>query len=60
MRPAERKQYDRQNEYNRTHYERVGTVLPQGSKDKIKAKAEKMGITVNAYLKKVILDSLKD
>lgn len=60
MRAAEKKQYDRQNAYNRDHYERIGTVVPKGTKDRLKAKAEGMGLTVNAYLKKVVLESLEE
>lgn len=60
MREAERKQYDRQNAYNREHYERVGTVVPKGTKERLKAKAESMGMTVNALIKKIILESLED
>ena len=58
MRAAEKKQYDRQNAYNRTHYDRVGAVLPKGTMDRIKKIAEKEGITVNALVKRIILDAL--
>lgn len=60
VRPSEKKQYDRQNRFNRENYDRVGTMLPKGTKDRIRQKAEAMGLTMNAYIKKVIMDSLDE
>ena len=54
-----KKQFDRQNNYNKENYDRVGTVLPRGSKERIKEKAAQTGETVNAYLKRIILESLE-
>lgn len=35
-------------------------MLPKGTKDRIRQKAEAMGLTMNAYIKKVIMDSLDE
>ena len=60
MRPAEKKQYDRQNKFNSTHYDRVGACMPRGTLDRLRAKAKKEGMSVNAFLKGVILEALSD
>ena len=60
MRPAEKKQYTRQNEFNRTHYDRVSACVPKGTLDKVRAKAKEFDMTVNAYLKMLILDAVDD
>ena len=60
MREAEKKQYDRQNKYNIEHYDRVGTVLPKGSRERLRQKAGEMGLSVNAYIKKIILEALDE
>lgn len=39
MREAEEKQYKRQNKYNAVKYDKIGLMLPKGSKEKIKAEA---------------------
>lgn len=54
MREAEEKQYRRQNEYNAAKYDKIGLMLPKGSKEKIKAEAEKKGVSVNALLTEII------
>ena len=60
MREAEKKQYDRQNAYNLEHYDRVGTVLPKGSRERLRQKAGELGLSVNAYIKKIILEALDE
>ena len=34
--------------------DRIGVAMPKGSKDKIKARAEKLGLSVNKYLSQLI------
>ena len=54
MRAAEEKQYRRQNAYNAVKYDKIGLMLPKGSKEKIKAVAEKKGVSVNAFITELI------
>ena len=54
MRAAEEKQYRRQNEYNAAKYDKIGLMLPKGSKKKIKAAATEKNISVNALLTEII------
>ena len=54
MREAEEKQYRRQNKYNAEKYDKIGLMLPKGSKKKIKQAAEKKYLSVNAYITELI------
>ena len=54
MREAEKKQYNRQNTYNAVKYDKIGLMLPKGSKEKIKAAATEKNISVNALLTEII------
>lgn len=54
MREAEEKQYRRQNKYNAAKYDKIGLMLPKGSKEKIKEAAAKKNISVNALLTEII------
>lgn len=58
MREAEEKQYKRQNEYNAVKYDKIGLMLPKGSKDKIKQAAEEKGVSVNAWITELIRKEL--
>ena len=54
MRAAEEKQYKRQNEYNAAKYDKIGLMLPKGSKEKIKAASAEKKMSVNAWITALI------
>ena len=43
------------NRWNRKHYENVVVVVPIGSRDEIKAAAERHGQSVSAYIRALII-----
>lgn len=43
-------EFDKQNEYNRERYDRVGIMLPKGLKDVWKEKAKARGLSINALI----------
>lgn len=59
MREAEEKQYKRQNEYNAAKYDKIGLMLPKGSKEKIKRTAEEKHLSVNAFITELIKKELE-
>ena len=59
MRESEKKQYNRQNTYNAAKYDKIGLMLPKGSKEKIKAEACKKNMSVNAYITELIKKELE-
>lgn len=59
MKEAERKQYKRQNDYNAAHYERINLVIQKGFREQIRKAAEKNGESVNAYVKRIILEDIE-
>jgi predicted HicB family RNase H-like nuclease len=40
--------------YVKTHYDRIEIKLPKGSKEQIQATAEKLNLSVNAYIAELI------
>ena len=40
--------YNKQNEYNKSKYDRVSVMLPNGYRDQVRAAAEKEGLGLNA------------
>ena len=54
MREAEKKQYNRQNTYNAAKYDKIGLMLPKGSKEKIKQAAAEKNLSVNAWITELI------
>lgn len=58
MREAEEKQYKRQNKYNAVKYDKIGLMLPKGSKEKIKRAAEEKHLSVNAWITELIRKEL--
>lgn len=59
MKEAERKQYKRQNDYNAAHYERLNLTFPKGFRERIRKAAEEHGESVNAYVKRIILEDIE-
>lgn len=45
-----KQEFDRQNEYNREKYDRVGLMLPKGTADKWKEEAKARGLSLNAFV----------
>ena len=50
-----KKQYKRQNEFNKANYDRVSVMLPKGTKDRITA----TGASVNGFIKEATLQALE-
>ena len=46
------------NEFNKTAYDRIGLMLPKGSKEEIKAAADRIGESVNGYIKIAIREKM--
>jgi len=42
------------NKYNEKAYDRIALIVKKGQKEIIKAQAEKQGISINAYITKLI------
>lgn len=38
------------NQYTRSHYDRIGLIIPKGQKDRIKDIAQGLGVSVNEYI----------
>lgn len=50
------------NDYNKTHYDRISLLVPQGKKDIIKQQAALNGESVNSFINRAIdaeLDRMK-
>ena len=59
LKSQKQKQLDRQNNYNKNNYDRVGVVLRKGEKDRIKAHyIEKGFASFNEYIVKLIYDDM--
>lgn len=43
------------NRYNSKHYDRIGFVVPAGSGERIKARAASLGLSVNEYMRHLII-----
>ena len=59
MKAAEEKQYRRQNKYNAEKYDKIGLMLPKGSKEKIKAASAEKKMSVNAWITELIKRELE-
>lgn len=42
------------NKYNQKAYDRINFVVPKGYKEEIKSRADSLGESVNAYIKRLI------
>lgn len=47
---------DYRNAYGKDHYERIEILVPIGTKDRIKAYADRNGLTVTQYIMRLIHD----
>ena len=46
--------FDKQNEYNRGKYDRIGLMLPKGKGDAWKGEAQSRGLSINAFVQKAV------
>lgn len=46
------------NKYISNNYDRFNLLLPRGQKDVIKAHAENLGLSLNAYINKLIAEDM--
>lgn len=46
-------------EYNEKNYDRIGLTVPKGQKEKIKAAADAVGLSVNAYISRAIAKQME-
>ena len=49
-----KKDFEHQNEYNKNKYDRIGVMLPKGTKEKLQTIAKEKGISLNELIKKAI------
>lgn len=47
------------NKYNASHYDNLRIVVPKGTKDIIKAHADKKGETINGFVKRAINETME-
>ncbi len=47
------------NQYNAEHYEQVIVRITKGKKDEIKDRAKSQGLSLNAYINKLIDDDIR-
>lgn len=47
------------NRYNEKTYDRINIAVPKGRKDKIKAMADKHGLSINGYICKLIDEAME-
>ncbi|MCL2054090.1 MAG: antitoxin [Oscillospiraceae bacterium] len=48
------------NRYNAKAYDRITTLVKKGEKEKIKAHAEKLGKSLNAYMNDLIKEDMSE
>ncbi len=46
------------NKYNLEKYDRINVTFNKGDKEKIKEKADALGISINAYIRNLIMDDI--
>ena len=46
------------NKYNKTNYDRIAIFVPKGDRDLIKSAAQKLGISTNEYVTRLIYREL--
>lgn len=47
------------NKYNQKAYDRIALVVPKGMKELYRQRAEKQGLSLNAYINKLIEEDIK-
>lgn len=51
--------FDKQNEYNRMNYDRIGLMLPKGSKDRLQEFAKAHGMSLNQLFSVAVDEYIK-
>lgn len=51
--------FDKQNEYNRTKYDRVSLMLPKGEKERLQEIAKAKGLSLNGLIVNAIAEYIK-
>lgn len=46
------------NKYNLEKYDRINVTVNKGDKEKIKERADALGISINAYIRNLIMDDI--
>ena len=47
------------NKYNQKAYDRIALVVPKGMKELYRQRAEKQGLSLNAYINKLLEEDIK-
>lgn len=50
-------QIEYQNKYNQQKYDKIGVVVPKGERERIKQDAKAAGLSVSAYIYKLIQEA---
>lgn len=48
------------NKYNLENYDRINLTVTKGDKEKIKERADALGVSINAYIKTLIKDDMEN
>lgn len=46
-------------EYNEKNYDRIGVMVPKGERERIREEANKVGMSVNAFIVNAIRDKME-
>ena len=46
------------NKYNLEKYDRINVTVNKGDKEKIKARADELGMSINSYIKELIMNDI--
>lgn len=49
-----KKDFDKQNKYNKTNYDHYNLILPKGKKEELKAIADSRGLSINGFINEAI------
>ncbi|MBQ9270404.1 MAG: hypothetical protein IJ206_13005 [Oscillospiraceae bacterium] len=51
--------YDYNNRFNSDNYDRISVLVPRGDRQRIKDHAERLGVSVNAFIRSAIHDAME-
>lgn len=52
-------QIEYQNKYNKEKYDRITIMVPKGDKERLQSYAQKLNLSLNAYINKIIESEIK-
>ena len=52
-------QIEYQNKYNKEKYDRITIMVPKGDKERLQAYAQRLNLSLNAYINKIIENEIK-